>query len=115
VYTCLKPFVEVSDCRSVKQTQSLITGYYRSSLLAASTATLATLLVLVPFSLETTDYGDIPLGSHKAHTRYGGGGLWSSCISHTFTMSHWSSGLTVCFLPQGAAIRALGVQPRLWN
>ncbi len=34
--------------------------------------------------------------------------LWSSCISHTFTMFHWSSELTVCFPPQGAAIRALG-------
>jgi hypothetical protein len=30
-------------------------------------------------------------------------------------MSHWSSGLTVSFLPQGAAIRAPGVQPTLWN
>ncbi len=27
--------------------------------------------------------------------------LWSSCISHTFTMSHWSGGLTVCFPSQG--------------
>jgi hypothetical protein len=30
-------------------------------------------------------------------------------------MSHWSSGLTVCFSPQGAAVRARGVQPTLWN
>ncbi len=30
--------------------------------------------------------------------------LLSSCISHTFTMSHWSSGLTVCFLSQGAVV-----------
>jgi hypothetical protein len=41
--------------------------------------------------------------------------LWSSCISHTLTMSHWSSRVTVCSPPQGAAIRALGVQPTLWN
>jgi hypothetical protein len=45
----------------------------------------------------------------------GGGALWSSCISHIFTMSHWSSGLTICFPPQGAAFRTLGVQPTLWN
>ncbi len=35
-------------------------------------------------------------------------------FSH-FTMSHWSSRLTVCFPPQGAAVRARGVQPTLWN
>jgi hypothetical protein len=47
------------------------------------TATLATLLVPVPFSTQATDYGDIPLRSRKAHTRYWrgeGGGLWNSCI-----------------------------------
>ncbi len=39
-----------------------------------------------------------------------GNRLWSSCISHTFTMSHWSIGLTVSFphrgqqfAPRGAA------------
>jgi hypothetical protein len=96
---------------------SLITGYDRSSLLAVFAVTLATLLVPVLFSLQATDYGNIPLGSRKAHTRYcgGGGALWSSCISHTFTMSHWSSGLTVCFRPQEVAVRAIGVQPTLWN
>jgi hypothetical protein len=41
--------------------------------------------------------------------------MWSSCISHDFTMSHWSSGLTICFPPQGAAVRALGLQPTFWN
>ncbi len=41
--------------------------------------------------------------------------LWSSCISHTFTMSHWSSGQTIYFPPQGAAICTPGVQPTLWN
>ncbi len=41
--------------------------------------------------------------------------VWSSCISHTFIMSHWSSGLTVCFPPQRAMVCALGpgVQPTL--
>ncbi len=34
--------------------------------------------------------------------------LWSCCISHTFTMSHWSSGLTVCFPSQGSAVCARG-------
>jgi hypothetical protein len=73
-------------------------------------------LVPVPFSLQATDYGDIPLGSRKANTHYwGGGALWSSCISHTFTMSHWSSGLTICFLPQGAVVHAPGVQPTPMN
>ncbi len=32
--------------------------------------------------------------------------MWSSYISHTFNMSHWSSGLTICFPPQGAMVRA---------
>jgi hypothetical protein len=41
--------------------------------------------------------------------------LWSSCISLIFTMSHWSSRITVCFSPQGAAVRAPGVQPTLWE
>jgi hypothetical protein len=36
--------------------------------------TLATLLVPVLFSLQATDYGNIPLGSRKAHTCYWGGG-----------------------------------------
>ncbi len=77
---------------------SLITGYDRSSLLTVFAATISTLLVPVPFSLQATDYGDIPLGSCKAHICYwGGGGMWSSCISNTFTMSHWFRGLTVCF------------------
>jgi hypothetical protein len=40
----------------------------RSSLLAVFAATLATLLVPVPFSLQATDYGNIPLGSHKGVT-----------------------------------------------
>jgi hypothetical protein len=65
--------------------------------------------------MHATDYGNILLGSRQAHTHYWGGALWSSSISHTFTMSHGSSGLTVCFPPQGAAVRALGVQPTLWN
>jgi hypothetical protein len=37
--------------------------------------------------------------------------LWSSCISHTFTMSHWPSVLTVCFPVQGAAVCAPGCSP----
>ncbi len=41
--------------------------------------------------------------------------MWSSCISQTFTMSHWSSGLNVCFPPQGAVVCALGVQLTQWN
>ncbi len=41
--------------------------------------------------------------------------MWSFCISHTFTMSHWSSGLTICFPPQGAALCAPEVQLILWN
>ena len=35
--------------------------------------------------------------------------------SHITTLAHWSSGLTVCFPPQGATVRALGVPPTLWN
>ncbi len=75
------------------------------------------LLAPVPFSLQAKDKCDTPLGSLKAHTCYGGGGggLWSSCISHNFTISHWSSGLTVCFPTQRAAFWAGGVQPTLWN
>jgi hypothetical protein len=85
-------------------------------LLAVFLATLATLLVPVPFSLQATDYGNILLGSHKAQpVTWGGVSLWSSCISHIFTMSHWSSGPTVCFPPQGAAVCTPGVQPLLWN
>ncbi len=30
-------------------------------------------------------------------------------------MSHWSSEPTIWFLPQGAAVRALGMLPTLWN
>jgi hypothetical protein len=30
-------------------------------------------------------------------------------------MSHWSSGLAICFLPQGAVVHSPGVQPTLWN
>jgi hypothetical protein len=41
-------------------------------LLAVFAATLATLPVPVLFSLQATDYGDIPLGSCKAHTHYWG-------------------------------------------
>ncbi len=92
----------------------LITGYERSSLLTVFMVILAILLVTLPFSLQATDCGDILLGSRKANLR-GVIALWSSYISHTFTMSHWSSGLTVCFLPQGAAVNAQGVQPTLWN
>ncbi len=35
--------------------------------------------------------------------------------SHITTLAHWSSGLMVCFPPQGASVRALGVPPTLWN
>jgi hypothetical protein len=35
----------------------------------------------------------------------------SFVLSHT--MSHWSSGSTICFLPQGAAVHAPGVQLKL--
>jgi hypothetical protein len=44
--------------------------YHRSSLLTVFAATLATLFVPVPFSLQATDYGDTLLGSRKAHTHY---------------------------------------------
>jgi hypothetical protein len=63
--------------------------------------TLATLLVPVPFSLQATEYGEIPLGSRKASTHYCWGG--GPCLSHTNTQSHWSSGSTICFQPRGAA------------
>ncbi len=81
---------------------SLITNYERSSLLMILVVTLATLLVSVPFSLQATDYCDIPLGSLKAQTCYWEGG--------GEPLSHWSNGLTVCFTPC-----ILGVQPTLWN
>ncbi len=62
-----------------------------------------------PLTLATGCVRPIPI------TGGGGGALWSSCISHTFTMSHWFSGLTVSSPPQGAAVCTLGVQPTLWN
>ncbi len=68
----------------VTQTCSLITGYYRFSLFTVFAATLATLLVPVLFSLQATDYGDILLGSCKAHTCFGqGGGGWT-CTAPAF-------------------------------
>jgi hypothetical protein len=54
------------------------------------------------------------LGSRKAHTRYGMGPCGAPAFL-TLTMSYWSSGLTVCFPPQGASVCTLGVQPTLWN
>jgi hypothetical protein len=80
-------------------------------------AGLTSLLVPVPFSLQATDYGDIPLESCRAYTHYEGrgGALWSPCISHTTTQSHWSSGSTICFPLGWAAIRILGMHPHLWN
>ncbi len=63
--------------------------------------------LMVVFSLRTPNC--------LISTVTGVGGLFTSCISHTFAMSHWSSGLTVYFLPQGAADHALEMQPTLWN
>jgi hypothetical protein len=58
----------------------------------------------------------IPLGSRKAHTCYwGGGALCSSCISPAFTMSHWSSGLTVLLPATGGSSSLPGAQHTLWN
>jgi hypothetical protein len=37
--------------------------------------------------------------------------MWSSHISHTFTISHWSSGLTVWFLSQGQRFMPWGCNP----
>jgi hypothetical protein len=76
----------------VSPTWSLITSFNRSSLHSTFTATLATLLVPAPFSLQATDYGDILPGSHwPIPVTREGGALWNSCISYTFTMSHWSN------------------------
>ncbi len=56
----------------------------------------------------------VPLGSRKAHTRYWGGALWSSYISHTFTMSHWVK-WTHCLLPatEGGSSCPWGCNPHL--
>ncbi len=90
----------------VTLTWSLITCYDRSSLLTPCAVTLATLSlhVLIPLSLQATDYGDIALRSRKAHTRYwGGGGPCGAPAAHTFTMCHWFIALTVCFPPRGSS------------
>jgi hypothetical protein len=42
----------------------------KTSFLVVFAVTLTTLLVPVPFSLHVSDYGDILLRSHQAHTRY---------------------------------------------
>jgi hypothetical protein len=76
-------------------------------LLAVFAATLATLLVPILFSLQAIDYGDIPLGSRKAHTRYWGGG--GVCGAPAFLpLPPCLTGPTVCFPPQGAVLRVPG-------
>ncbi len=70
--------------------------YNKSSLLMVFTATLATLLVPVPFSLQATDYVDIPLGSHKAYTRYWEGSpveLLHFSPFHHFSLVQWTNHL----------------------
>jgi hypothetical protein len=64
-------------------------------LLAVFAATLATLLVPVPFTLQASDYGDIPLGSCKAHTRYWGGGGPVELLhfSHYISLVQWTKRL----------------------
>jgi hypothetical protein len=77
-------------------------------------AALATLLVLVPFSLQVTDDGDITLGSRKAHTRYWGG---SSALAYAFLTSLQSlTGPVGELFPSclgGAAVCVLGMHPHL--
>ncbi len=101
----------------VTLTWSLITGYNRSSLLAIFVATLDTLLVPVVFLWQATDYGDILLGSCKAHTYYLGGGgspveLLHFAHYHHVSLVQWTNRLLP---PQGAVVCAQGVHPALWN
>ncbi len=45
------------------------------------------------------------LASQPTESAAGGEPCGEPAISHKFTMSHWSSGLPVCFLPQGSQVQ----------
>jgi hypothetical protein len=55
--------------------------------------------------MQATDYGDIPLGSRK------GGRRAMELLQLSLTMSHWSSGLSVCFPPWGQRFTPWGCNP----
>ncbi len=76
-------------------------------------ATLATFLVPVPFPLQATDYGDILLGSCKAHNPLLGGK--KPCGAPAFrhvSLVQWTNRLLTA---TGAVVRTLGVQTTLGN